>query len=40
MSKEEVRETNDKYTIVHLDFRKEPSKIAKIFTVIPAYSRF
>lgn len=40
MSKEEVRETNDKYTIVHLDLRKEPSKIAKILTVIPPYSRF
>lgn len=40
MSKEKVRETDDKYTIVHLNLRKEPSKTAKILVVIPPYSRF
>lgn len=35
-----MRATDYKYTIANLNLRKEPSKSAKIMTVIPAYSRF
>ncbi|MDO4926157.1 MAG: SH3 domain-containing protein [Turicibacter sp.] len=40
MNKEDMRATDYKYTIANLNLRKEPSKSAKIMTVIPAYSRF
>ena len=35
-----MRATEYKYTITNLNLRKDPSKSAKILTVIPAYSQF